>query len=190
MQFQLLFFPITLLGSLFDPARFQPESNGGDCETAAASSARDVRQKVSRLLEYFNFTFLWDLCLYLTEGEAPSLTSSSSAPRFCSSVSELWVRAITHHVSRSGPFTRLTCPHSRARILWIPLTGMDGPHTPSSSDSAQRFKDCVQPGDFLTNAALAAGRFQRKSRLLHHLRAFDRWDAGASVRNAADNSWE
>lgn len=71
-----------------------------------------------------------------------SLTSLSSAPQFSSSVwptlSELWVRAITHRVSRSGPVTQPTCPHSRVWILWIALTGMDGIRTPFRLDAGQR----------------------------------------------------
>lgn len=75
-------------------------------------------------------------------GEALSLTSSSSAPQFCSSVqltpSELWVMAITHRVSRSGRVTQPTCPHSRVCILWNALTGMDGVHTPSRLNGATK----------------------------------------------------
>lgn len=110
------------------------------------------------------------------------MTSSSSAPQFCSSMrlspSELWVRAITHHVSRSTPVTQPTCPHSRVWILWIALTGMDGIHAPSRLDwrtpmtfrkkKEKKSHQKTSPahtqlrflGDNLTN--VAAGWFQQK----------------------------
>lgn len=116
-----------------------------------------------------------------------SLTSSSSAPQFCSSVwpalSELWVRAITHRVSRSGPVTQPTCPHSRVWMLRIALTGMDGIHTPFRLDAGRRStritsagggkKVQLQLSSDSDKCWFGSGLISGASRLLRHLCRFD-----------------
>lgn len=109
MQFQFLFPLLCLIPSLTQhthSASIQRWKQW-DCSSVLGSGCAP---KVSCLLAYFHFIFIWDLWRYLTQGEASCLTSSSSVLQL--SLSELWVRAITHHVSGSGPVAWPTCPHS------------------------------------------------------------------------------